>query len=102
MTEAAFQGQVVELAQLHRWHVYHTFDSRRSHAGFPDLILLKGPRQLAVELKSPAGRLTPAQERWLDAFRAVRTTEAAVWRPADWSRLEAALLHGAPAAGDDG
>ncbi len=43
MTEADFQGQVVELAQLHRWHVYHTFDSRRSHAGFPDLLLLKGP-----------------------------------------------------------
>ena len=42
MTEAQFQEAVVQLARLTGWLVYHTFDSRRSQAGYPDLTLLKG------------------------------------------------------------
>ena len=36
-TEKGFQAAVVELARLRGWLVYHTYDSRRSAKGFPDL-----------------------------------------------------------------
>ena len=39
--EADFQAQVVKLALLLGWKVYHTHDSRRSREGFPDLILIR-------------------------------------------------------------
>ncbi|MEW6583441.1 MAG: VRR-NUC domain-containing protein, partial [Actinomycetota bacterium] len=55
LSEAAFQDQVVDLARLRGWLVYHTFDSRHSAAGFPDLILARGDRLVAAELKTQRG-----------------------------------------------
>src|SRR5688572_19177552 len=40
-TERAFQAQVVKYARLMGWTAYHTHDSRRSQAGFPDLVLVR-------------------------------------------------------------
>ena len=40
------------------------------HAGFADLIVLAQGRVLFLELKSPAGRVTPAQRAFGDAMRA--------------------------------
>jgi hypothetical protein len=39
---------------------------------------------IVAELKAERGRLSPHQRRWLEAFRAVRTVEAYVWRPRNW------------------
>jgi hypothetical protein len=52
--------------------------------GFPDLILVKGPRLLAVELKREL--LKPGEEQilWLDAFARVPGVEAYVWIPSEW------------------
>ena len=36
MTEKEHQAQIVELVQVLGGMVYHTFDSRRSSAGFPE------------------------------------------------------------------
>ena len=65
LTEKAFLGMVLKLARLHRWLCYHTHDSRRSAAGFPDLILLHPEMgvMLAVEVKLDGGRLRPEQKR---------------------------------------
>ena len=41
MTEKQFMAQVVELAKLKGWLVYHTYDSRRSEPGFPDLCMVR-------------------------------------------------------------
>jgi hypothetical protein len=41
---------------------------KRSDSGWPDLILCKPPRLLAVELKGPRGRLSPEQTQWLEAL----------------------------------
>ena len=49
-----FQPQVVKLAKLCGWRPYHTHDSRRSAAGFPDLILIKDGWLIAAELKVDA------------------------------------------------
>jgi hypothetical protein len=71
VTEKQLQAQVVQLASLTGWRCYHTFDSRRSAPGFPDLLLVRPPRCLFVELKTTTGRLRPAQAAWLEALAEV-------------------------------
>jgi hypothetical protein len=48
------------------WRIYHTRMSKGSHAGFPDLVLVRPPRLVFVELKTETGKLTRAQEDWMD------------------------------------
>ena len=84
MTEAQLQAAVIEAAQLFGWRIYHTFDSRRSNAGFPDLVLVRPPEMLFVELKSEKGRVRPEQKAWIDDLIAVGN-EVLVWRPVDWT-----------------
>lgn len=50
--------------------------------GWPDLILARPGRLLAVELKSNRGSLRPEQRRWLDILQAAGV-ETYVWRPRD-------------------
>jgi len=86
MTEKEFTQQVVDLARLLGWQVYHTWLSVRSAAGFPDLVLAKPGRPLILaELKTERGKLTPAQQAWLDLLQQVPGVEVYVWRP---SQLE--------------
>ena len=81
MTEKAFQEQVIQLAKLCGFLPYHTRDSRRSAAGFPDLILIKDAELIAAELKVGANTSTPEQRYWLEAFDNVPGCTAIVWRP---------------------
>ena len=94
ISEAAFQDKVVRLAKDAGWMVYHTYDSRRSEAGFPDLVLAhRDHGVIFAELKSASGKLTPAQQKWQNELSdATRLSDCAgdryidvlVWRPADW------------------
>jgi hypothetical protein len=89
VTEAAWQAQVVQLARTLGYHTYHTHDSRHSAAGFPDLVLVRGPRGprlVFAELKAEHGRVTAAQQQWIDVLAAAGA-EAHVWRPSDWDRV---------------
>jgi hypothetical protein len=90
-SEAAFQAAIVELAHLAGWATFHVYDSRRSAAGWPDLILCQPPRLLAVELKSAHGRLRREQRAWLDRLAACGI-QVRVWRPSDWPAIERELL----------
>jgi hypothetical protein len=54
-------------------------------AGFPDLILLRGERIIAAELKVGKGRATNEQLAWLDAFGAA--CDAYLWRWEDWDSI---------------
>ena len=83
MTEKQLQAAVVKLAKLRLWMVYHTYDSRRSEPGFPDLVLVRNGRLVFVELKAASGRVTPAQRCWLDALKRAHR-EVYIWRPRDW------------------
>ncbi len=67
LSERAFQRQIVQLAELMGWRTYHTYDSRRSNPGFPDLVLVRAPRVIFAELKRQRGRVTAAQTEWVDA-----------------------------------
>lgn len=81
--ESELQRAILELAKMLGWMAYHTFDSRRSAEGFPDLVLVRGDRVLFVELKSDTGQLRPAQVSWLDALWQVEHVETYLWRPDD-------------------
>src|SRR5690606_30546187 len=90
MTEAQLQANVLELCRWLGLLVYHTYDSRRSHRGWPDLAIV-GTHLMVRELKSARGRLTVDQQRWLEALRAAGV-DADVWRPEDWpSRITSEL-----------
>ncbi len=86
LTEAVFQRSVVELAQWMAWRCYHTFDSRRSTQGYPDLTLVREDRLIFAELKSDRGRLSKGQRDWLQALE-MAGAEAYVWRPRSWGEI---------------
>jgi hypothetical protein len=90
LTEKRFMAQVVELARLRGWLVFHPYDSRRSQPGFPDLVLVRGRRLLFAELKVGRRELTADQQRWVDALRGAGQ-DVRVWRPTGWPEIEAAL-----------
>jgi hypothetical protein len=75
--EADAQQTIVELAQWRRWRVYHTFDSRRSQSGFPDLTLARD-RVIFAELKRVGERPRSVQVEWLDDL-AKAGAEVYVW-----------------------
>jgi glycine/D-amino acid oxidase-like deaminating enzyme len=90
LTEADWQELVVQYARLQGWWAFHPYDSRKSQAGWPDLVLLRPPELVIVELKSQRGKVTQEQERVL-AMLAECGVEAHLWRPADESEVFARL-----------
>ena len=94
--EGDFLATVTELATLTGWLVYHTYDSRRSQAGFPDLVLARADRLIFAELKTDKGRIRPAQIEWLDRLGAVASSQPGIsvylWRPKDWAGIEKILM----------
>lgn len=89
VTEKEFQSQVLTLAHLQSWLCYHTFDSRRSAAGFPDLTLVR-ERVVFIELKTDTGKLSASQEHWIAALRKAGA-EVHVFRPSQWDEIEDVL-----------
>lgn len=94
MTERDWQHQVIDLAKLFGWRVYHPFLSKWSERGFPDLTLVR-ERLIFVELKREDGRLSPHQEEWLDALKAAGV-ECYVWRPSDFGEAQETLRRRIP------
>ena len=91
ISEADFQRQVLDLADLFGWTTYHTYDSRRSRQGFPDLVMVKRGRLIFAEIKSEKGRLSDEQEIWQGKLAEVEfysrgNVTVRVWRPSDWPR----------------
>ena len=84
MSEAALQNGVIHMAAVLNWRVYHTRLSIGSQRGMPDLLLVRPPRVVFIELKSSRGRLTPAQEEWGALLRRCPGVEYYVWRPEHW------------------
>ena len=107
ITEAQFQQQVIQLAQLRGWLVHHTRPARikvrgvetyrtpiAGHTGFPDLVLARRGRVVFAELKAQTGQLREDQIRWRDAMSIPDRKEYAgwfVWRPSDWAEIERVL-----------
>jgi len=87
VSEREFQAQVVQAAEALGYLCYHTHDSRRSAPGFPDLIMVRGYRMIALELKVGRRKPTPEQLVWLAALRDVWQVDALWARPEDWDSL---------------
>lgn len=93
ITEAAFQRQIIELARLRGFKVFHVYDSRKSTGtGWPDLSLVrpKDGRYIAAELKVGKNQPTRAQLDWLVALNACGV-ETHIWRPADLDYISEVL-----------
>ena len=104
LTEKDFQRQVVELAKILGWRVYHPFLSKWSERGFPDLTMVRARdrRLLFAELKREKGVVSEAQREWIDLLGALDighdrphaddvSVEVFVWRPSDWDEIERVL-----------
>ena len=88
--ESGFQQTLKEYAKLRGWLYYHTYNSQRSDPGFPDTVLVRGDRLIFIELKTLKGRVSSAQQIWIDRLS---KTYAEVWvfRPSDWKLIEEVL-----------
>lgn len=90
MTEAALLANVVEACRWLGLRCYHTHDSRRSAAGFPDLVIV-GRRVAFVELKANS-RISREQQAWIDDLAAAGEW-VYVWRPVHWPDRIMECLH---------
>jgi hypothetical protein len=82
MLEEDLQTAVIGLAEVHGFLCYHTHDSRRSPAGFPDLALVhkRTGRLIFTELKKERGYLSPPQRLWLTTLQR-SPAEVYLWKP---------------------
>ena len=91
ISEKIFMESIIDLARSTGWMVYHTYDSRRSTAGFPDLVMTKHKRLVIAEIKTETGKTSPAQDQWLETLRTARGVKVKLWRPSDWPEIERTL-----------
>lgn len=88
--EKDFQKRITDLCDWLGLRWYHSNDSRRDNAGFPDLVIVGPGGVVFAELKSRTGRVSAAQEHWNLALL-MAGQEAFIWRPEDWATIEAKL-----------
>lgn len=102
MKEAELQDAIAAYARTIGYTVAHfttAISPRGQHMtpvkydgkGFPDLVLVRPPRLIFVELKSDTGKIRPDQQWWLDRLTGT-AAEVYVWRPSDWPATVAAVL----------
>lgn len=84
--EKEFMQQIIDLAHLQGWLVYHTWDSRRSAEGFPDLVMVRGQNLIYAEVKREKNTLTDCQCQWIESLL-IANQAAYVWRPSDWPHI---------------
>lgn len=99
--EDDFQGNIIKTAKAAGWTYYHTYNSKRSVQGFPDLVLVRAGRLIFAELKKQRGTVSPYQRVWLqvlglvvqalDIAGAHGIVSVYLWRPSDWPEIEAIL-----------
>ena len=97
VSEKAWLQQVVELARKTGWLVHHSRSSLmrsgrwatalQGAPGLPDLILVRAPRCLFVELKTQTGKVSDHQQQWLTELMGCPGVEMYILRPGDGARL---------------
>ena len=95
LTEADFQNTVIEMAEWHKWRIYHVAKVKgqlrsKTSVGFPDLVLSRPGRLVFAELKLEGEEPTDDQIIWHAFLRSVGA-DVYVWRPADWLEIEKVL-----------
>lgn len=64
-TEGDILRAVRDFLRLHGWKVTRIHQSLGSERGIPDLVAIRGGKTVWIEVKTPNGRLSEHQERWL-------------------------------------
>lgn len=95
--EREFQRALWAFAEQHGWKCYYQTRPARqlkdgswrglAPGGWPDVIAVRDGQLLALELKSEAGRATPAQQEWVDSLNRVAGISAGIFRPRDAKTL---------------
>ena len=95
--EKPFMETILRMAKLLGWLSYHTFDSRKSTPGFPDIVAVHPEHgTLYLEAKTMRGKVSAAQQEWIDVLTAAGE-RAFVVRPDQMDMIEA-LFRGEPAS----
>lgn len=94
ISEAEFQRTVVAKAEAWGWWWWHDTDSRKNRRGLPDLILVRPPRVLFVELKREGEKPTVEQQGVLDMLARCPGVEVDWWQPSDERALDDVLRPG--------
>lgn len=81
MSERELAGFVNKLIRSNGLFVYHTYNSRRSARGWPDLVIV-GSKVIYRELKRQAGQVDPEQVRVGQLLRDAGA-DFDIWRPSD-------------------
>ena len=97
--ENCLSQAIYDYARLQGWLVEKTPTWRKTCGtpGYPDLTMMRRleptpTRIVFAELKrEKGGKLSPAQKVWEVAILGGRGVEHYVWKPSDWSTLEAIL-----------
>ena len=92
MTEETFQASVIKVAKEMGWMLFHDNDSRRSAAGFPDLVMTRDGRTIFAELKSQQGRIRTEQTQWMAELEKTQGVEVYLWRPSDMDQILETLM----------
>lgn len=96
MTEADFQGRIIDAAKVHGWRVAHFRPAKTARGwrtpmqgdvGFPDLVLARRGVLVLAELKDATRRVEPEQQLWLDQLG----SHGRLWRPKDWPAVLAEI-----------
>ena len=100
ITENEFMKSVISHAEYRGFVCYHTYFSKRSQKGFPDLVMVRTewePMIIFAELKRQKDyRVSPEQKLWLAMLQAIAALSgglihAHLWRPSDWPAIEALI-----------
>lgn len=108
ITEKVWTQQVVDMGRTFGWKIHHSlvgfgFSGKpitlQGHKGLPDLLMVKPPRVVFMELKRQAVReLTPEQEEWIALLKKCPSVEVYIFRPGDVVQV-AGVLSGRPVEG---
>lgn len=103
MSEKELTRLVIQLARLLKWRSAHFRPAmlrsgkwvtpvQGDGKGFPDLVLVRPPRLLFVELKVGKNRMTPEQVAWMTDLAELPGVECYVWRPDDLKHFIPSVL----------
>ena len=90
MTEKELQTNIIHLAELFGYRVFHVVNYKgqlrnETAVGYPDLTLCKKGRLIFAELKVGRNKLTDHQTKWLSKLReSVDGVEVFLWTDKDW------------------
>ena len=94
-SERDFQAQLIKVVEMLGGLVYHTYDSRRSAMGYPDLtiVLKNGPARRVIWAELKAGKKQPTDSQWI-WLRGLPDHQAYLWRPDDWDDAVRIIQYG--------